>query len=157
MNLFTTTAEAIPCVVLDTNVVLDWLVFDNPACRELATRIESGAWRWVVTPAMADELSAVLAYPALTRWSPDVAQVHRRWSALAQTMEPAPLCALHCRDSDDQKFIDTAVASRAEWLFTRDRDLLVLARKALAWGVAVRPPRPGSGQADAAAAASFLA
>ncbi len=143
-------------MVLDTNVVLDWLVFNNTACHELAARIESGTWRWVATPAMAGELDAVLAYPALARWSPNTVHVRQRWSALAQTVESAPLCALRCRDGDDQKFIDTAVASRARWLFTRDRDLLVLARKALAWGVTVRPPPPLA-QTDAEAAAAFLA
>jgi putative PIN family toxin of toxin-antitoxin system len=132
-------------VVLDTNIVLDWLVFENAACTTLATCILSGEWRWLATQAMADELGAVLAYPALARWSPDPDKVWRHWSTWTQIVEPAAPCALHCKDGDDQKFIDLALAHRARWLFSRDRALLALAKKASAWGVTVqapaRPPR----------------
>jgi len=35
-----------------------------------------------------------------------------------------------CRDPDDQKFLEAALAARAEFLLTRDRALLELARRA---------------------------
>lgn len=153
-------------VVLDTNVVLDWLVFGNASCATLATRLLSGEWRWLATQAMADELSAVLAYPALARWAPDADRVWHHWSTLAQIVDAAAPCTLRCRDGDDQKFIDLAVAHRTRWLFSRDRDLLALAKKANAWGVTVQAPRPLDDNAGApsggltraqADAAAFLA
>ena len=37
---------------------------------------------------------------------------------------------LDCRDPDDQRFVDLAVAQSARYLLTRDRALLALARGA---------------------------
>ena len=34
-----------------------------------------------------------------------------------------------CRDPDDQKFLELAQASGAQWLISKDRDLLKLARR----------------------------
>ncbi|WP_440131005.1 PIN domain-containing protein, partial [Rubrivivax gelatinosus] len=55
-------------VVLDTNVVLDWLVFDDPATRPLAAALEAGRLRWIATGPMLDELLHVLQRPELDRW-----------------------------------------------------------------------------------------
>jgi len=34
-----------------------------------------------------------------------------------------------CRDPDDQKFLEAALAARAEFLVTKDRELLALGKK----------------------------
>ena len=52
----------------------------------------------------------------------------------------APGPPLRCRDPDDQMFIDLALSARAQWLVTRDRALLVLARRARLRGVTVIRP-----------------
>lgn len=129
-----------PCIVLDTNVVLDWLVFDNPACVGLATQIASRDWRWIATQAMADELAAVLQYPAIRRWPFEEAQVWQRWAQWTHLTPEAPRSPLTCADADDQKFIDLALAHPAQHLLTRDRALLKLARRAAAWQVSILTP-----------------
>ena len=43
----TVSAEPIDAAVLDTNVVLDWLVFRNPRTAPVARALESGAMRWL--------------------------------------------------------------------------------------------------------------
>jgi putative PIN family toxin of toxin-antitoxin system len=132
-------------VVLDTNVVLDWLVFDNGDCHALSDRIRSGEWRWLATQAMADELAAVLQYPLIQRWNPDAAKVWQHWTDWVQPMPATCHSPLRCSDADDQKFIDLALAHQAQWLFTRDRALLKLARRARAWQVSVCPPGAQAG------------
>jgi putative PIN family toxin of toxin-antitoxin system len=144
-------------VVLDTNTVLDWLVFADPACIDLSQRIRQGQLAWHATQAMRDELAHVLPRPAFARWQPDIDRVLEKFDEHAQlvaigaglgTAQVPP-----CKDPDDQKFIDLACAIDARWLFTRDRALLDLARPARRMGVEVLKPGDwafGSGEKSAA-------
>ena len=142
-----------PSVVLDTNTVLDWLLFRDPATHELARRIADGRLAWRATPAMRREFERVLPRPALARWAPDASRLAAAWDrhARLEAEEPArgPLA---CTDPDDQVFIDLALQRRCTWLVSRDRALLRLSRRAAAWGVVVLTPQAWLGHADLAAA-----
>ena len=131
-----------PIAVLDTNTVLDWLVFRDPAARVLAREIEADRITWLASPAMRREFDRVLPREALARWQPDAAAAAAAWARHAR-LEPAepPAGALQCRDPDDQFFIDLALHRRCTWLLTRDRALLELARRAMPWGVLVLTPQ----------------
>jgi uncharacterized protein len=132
----------LPSVVLDTNAVLDWLVFANPGMAPVAAAIQSGAVRWLVCPRMRDELLRTLAYPALAKWRPDAAAALATFDQHAQ-MCPAPTTAPttpRCTDADDQVFIDLAVAASAQCLLTHDRALLKLARRAKPLGLQIMQP-----------------
>lgn len=132
-----------PAAVLDTNVVLDWLVFADPRVQPLATALETGALHWIATPPMLEELAAVLRRPGLERWQARLEPALTSASARA-LLQPVrvPPQAGHplCRDPDDQKFIDLALLAPARWLLTRDKALLALARPAALRGVAVCVP-----------------
>ncbi len=135
---------AAPIVVLDTNVVLDWLVFGNPESDAIAAAIVAGEVRWVATRAMRDELAHVLARGHLDAWAPDLDALWAHWDLHCSDL-PAPESAgppgrLRCADPDDQKFIDLAVACNARWLLSRDRAVLKLARRLREHGVDTRPP-----------------
>lgn len=138
-------------MVLDTNVVLDWLVFNDPGVSTLAAAVEAGRLRWLACPRMRDELARTLAYPALAAWSPDSERTlasFDRWVQPCATPPAAP--GLVCRDADDQVFVDLALAGRAQWLITRDRALLDLAKAAARRGlVIVKPAGWGVGNAAA--------
>ena len=130
----------VPGVVVDTNCVLDLWLFDDPATRALRHAIETGAMRWLAVPAMRDELARVLAYPLLAqqlarrdRTADGVLGAFDRWAHWV--VAPAP-AAVACSDSDDQVFVDLAVAWRAV-LVSRDREVLALAYRLRAWGVSV--------------------
>jgi len=129
-------------VVLDTQVVLDWLVFRDPSTAPLVAAIESGSLRWLTSQAMRDELEHVLDRGVAAAWEPDRAAIARTFERLSQPAEPRapPGPLLRCNDPDDQMFIDLALAARAQWLFTRDRALLRLARHARERGVIVLRP-----------------
>ena len=47
-------------LVIDTNVVLDWLVFSNPVGAPLERALRSGRCRWLFTRPMRDELAHVM-------------------------------------------------------------------------------------------------
>ena len=62
------------------------------------------------------------------------------WDAQVQLQPVATKAPYTCKDADDQKFIDLAVAVGAHLLFSKDRALLALARPAVAHGVRVLTP-----------------
>ena len=75
------------------------------------------------------------------RYAPDLVFIEsqvNRWARRVDPMEPSP--RLVCRDPDDQKFIDLALARQTPWLVSRDKALLTLARRALPRGVCILKP-----------------
>jgi len=127
-------------VVLDTNIVLDWLVFADPSAATVGAAIASGALRWLTTPRMYSELRAVLARPLTTRWDParELALTIDLSCLAVVCAEPASTGrSLECRDASDQVFIDLALEHGPAVLLTRDRALLALRRRAAAFGVVI--------------------
>jgi len=142
-----------PRVVIDTNALLDWLVFGDPDALRLGEAVLQRHRIWLMTARMQGEWAAVLARPLPDRWE------ERRKHALTIDLEgifvscldpPAAPPALRCRDPDDQMFIDLAVHSRPCGLVTRDRDLLALRRRAAVSGVVIATPAQWRQHADAA-------
>ena len=129
-----------PGAVLDTNVVLDWLLFADPAVFALAAAVMSGRVRWLATTAMRDELASVLARGLAATRGVDAAALLAAWDAHAQPQAASPAQSLRCSDPDDQKFIDLAVAAGARWLVSRDRAVLALARRAAPSGLTILGP-----------------
>ena len=133
-----------PVIVLDTNVVLDWLVFRNPELGQLSAAIAAGELYWIATASMRDELAHVLACGHLDAWQPDPSAIWAKWALHCnESAEPqlaVPLRRPRCTDPDDQKFIDLAVSAGARWLISRDRAVLKLARQLRGFGVGVISP-----------------
>lgn len=129
--------------VLDTNVVLDWLVFRDSEGLAIGNAIEKRRLRWLVTLTCRDELAHVLGRGLFRAWAPNEAQVWRRWEQFSTTVtapDPMPHPRLRCTDPDDQKFLDLALITGADWLVSRDRAVLKLARRALPLGLRVLSP-----------------
>ena len=119
-------------LVLDTNVVLDLLVFGDAAVQPVAQGLKEGALRWLATPAMREELARVLAYPKL---APRVAfhrgsanAVLEDFDRQAQLVAVAAKASVTCGDPDDQKFIDLAVAHRCP-LVSKDFEVLRMKKR----------------------------
>jgi predicted nucleic acid-binding protein len=149
--------KPLPGVVLDTNVVLDWLVFGDPRVRPLAADIEQGRVRALGCPATRAELVHMLASTRLARWSPTAPEVlarHDRWVQSCPQPDGLPLARPRCSDQDDQVFVDLALASGARWLLSHDRALLKLRRRLLTRGVEVLKPQDWQAIADAGPVAS---
>lgn len=127
-------------LVIDTNIVLDLFVFDDPAAAALRVQLQQRRWCWTATRAMREELGHVLAYPALARWlerlARDAGEVLAQFDAHARLVPDAPATPWRCADADDQKFIDLAVAHRAP-LLSKDKAVLRMRRRLAPLGVPV--------------------
>jgi len=116
-------------------VWLDWLVFDDPSIAPIKAAVEANRAEVFIDAACEAELERALGYD-LGKRTVDVAaclalcrRVARRIDSPVPEAERAGLPA--CRDPDDQKFLEAALAARAEFLVTKDRALLDLARRPL--------------------------
>jgi putative PIN family toxin of toxin-antitoxin system len=125
-------------LVLDTNIVLDLFVFDDAAARPLQSALQAGTSQWIATQPMRDELERVLAYPQIVhRLLPPrstAIEVLAAFDALVRLQAVPPKAGVTCKDPDDQKFIDLAVAHRAQ-LLSKDRAVLCMEKRLLALGV----------------------
>jgi putative PIN family toxin of toxin-antitoxin system len=119
-------------VVIDTNIWLDMLVFDDPRTRRLAALLAPPVQ---VQPLASDEMRAeladVIARPQFALDEHRQAALLARYDDIVLPTPLAPDCRLPCRDPDDRKFLDLAIGRRTAWLLSRDRALLA-ARK-VAW------------------------
>lgn len=127
-------------IVIDTNIVLDLLVFDDPACEPLRRCLAQGCQVWLASAAMREELCRVLAYPQIVRRlqsrDRDADAVLASWDAWVQVVPEAPRAAYRCKDQDDQKFVDLATAHRAQ-LLSKDKAILCMTRRLSRLGVLV--------------------
>ena len=133
-----------PTLVLDTNTVLALWMFRDPALEALRAWIDAGSCRLVSRADALEELRRVLAYAQFGldpgRQDGLRARYIDRIAVLADDADAGTLPS--CRDPDDQKFLDLAVARRCAWLVSKDRALLDLARAARRrFGLAIVPPR----------------
>lgn len=135
-----------PVAILDTNVVLDWLVFDDRAMTALSQAIEREAVAWHLDAPSRQELEHVLTHWSRPHWPLSIDRVLGTVDRLGRTGSAAAPSAgfvpalPRCRDTSDQKFVELAVRSRAHWLVTRDAALLALRRKLRPFGITVLRP-----------------
>jgi uncharacterized protein len=128
-------------VVLDTQVWLDWLVFEDPGMAFLRGAHAAGLVRIVIDEACESELARVLAYDFGRFTLAPAAQLRCRAKVReiahllpADTAPPLP----RCRDPDDQKFLELAALASADLLVTKDLALLALSGHPLPFRI-VRP------------------
>jgi putative PIN family toxin of toxin-antitoxin system len=127
--------------VLDTNIVLDMVVFNDAAAVPLKARLLGGTLDWLATPPMRTELARVLGYPQIIprlgfyRLTAD--DVLAFFDQHARLVDVAPKASVTCSDADDQCFIDLAVAHQAA-LLSKDKAVISMAKRLLALGVTAR-------------------
>lgn len=149
-----------PLWVLDTNVVLDWLLFGDAAMQAPGELLLAGKACWIATAAMRDEALEVATRPVFRKRgsAPDLRhRVAAGFARHAQLQTDAPRMdaiaqGLRCSDADDQMFIDLALHHAAQMLLTRDQALLALASAASARGLRILRPKDFAAAAAAAAA-----
>jgi putative PIN family toxin of toxin-antitoxin system len=132
------TLESAPhVVILDTNIVLDTFVFNDPAAKPLRAALDAGTLQWIATAPMREELERVLAYPKIAKrlafYAMQADDVLAQFDARVQTVEVAAKAPIICKDPDDQKFIDLAVAHKA-LVLSKDNAVLCMKKRLLALG-----------------------
>jgi putative PIN family toxin of toxin-antitoxin system len=119
-------------VVLDTNVWLDWLVFDDATVAGLREAQARGRIEIVIDEACEAELARVLTYDlgahsldaeGQARCLARCRGIATRVSAQAGEGLPA------CRDPEDQKFVALVSAAGASILVSKDHALLEMSRR----------------------------
>jgi len=123
-------------IVLDTNIWLDWLVFEDKDTAPIRNAVGLKRAEIFIDAACEAELVRVLGYPFGKRTlRPEeqkacLAQCRRLSGFLNGKLSPEDKASLpRCRDPDDQKFLEAALLARADLLLTKDRALLELARR----------------------------
>jgi len=123
-------------LILDTQIWLDWLVFDDPRVRALRAAVEQDRAQVFMDAACDAELERVLAYDlgrhsiAAAAQAAALAQARRLSRRIENKLTAAERAGLpRCRDPDDQIFLEAALAARADVLVTKDRALLELTRR----------------------------
>lgn len=127
-------------LVLDTNIALDLFVFQDPSTDPLRDAIDSVSHGWLATDAMREELLRVVAYPQIVKRlaardlaASEVLEMFDRRVCIVAGAAKAPYA---CKDPDDQKFIDLAVAHRAT-LVSKDAQVLRMGKRLAGLGVLV--------------------
>ncbi len=134
-------------VVLDTNIVLDLWLYQDPATPALLEALENKSVQWLATPVMRDELERVLAYTHIVQrlaFSQLTAQdILAHFDAHAQLMPIAAKAMFVCKDGDDQKFIDLAAQHQTQ-LISKDKAVLTMRNRMARLGVAVGKVYPAA-------------
>lgn len=126
-------------LVLDTNAVLDWLLFRDKGFVPISAVIESGKAMALTNDVCLEELRRVLRYPEFKLDEVRQVELLAQYRCCAHIAESGdavkhdeaemPSGGLPiCKDPDDQKFLELAWQQRAV-LVTKDKLLLQLARR----------------------------
>jgi len=131
-------------LVLDTNVWIDWLVFDDPSVAPLKAAQQHGRLHIVINAACLEELNEVLAYPEFrlddAQKKNHLAEIDRCTIRHGDQRPAHPVPLPRCSDPDDQKFLMLARDAAADWLLSRDKALLKLNRRLKSAGFCVGSP-----------------
>ena len=134
-------------LVLDTNVVIDWLAFDDPFMNPLRHGVGDARIQVLTHPPAVEELRRVLAYPQLKLDRTRQQEIFTRYQAQTtivampdgfstrQLMLPGGFP--RCRDRDDEPFLALAYHTKADVLASRDNAVFGLKSRAAKFGVTI--------------------
>ncbi len=110
--------------VLDSNVWIDILVFDDPDSRPIRAALEAGTLEALIDARCLKELTYVLDYPQFVRFAVDKAQALETVARLSRLVETEPLPEdapplPKCKDRDDQKFSNWRMQARRTGWYRR--------------------------------------
>ena len=126
--------------VIDTNVLLDFWVFEEPRAAPLRLAVESGQVGALRSGPSVDEFSDVLGRPVFGVSNERRCTILRHWDRLAVPIDRVHAAPFACSDPHDQKFLDLALTAGADWLISKDKALLKLARRARREGLQIVDP-----------------
>jgi uncharacterized protein len=140
-----------PAFALDTNIVLDWLVFHAPWTERLQEAVSERRVAIVTHEPAIDELRRVLTYPQCKLTEDVQRELLTRYQGLSRSADMPvefsrenlllPAGFPRCRDCDDQHFLALAYHANASGLVSKDKLLLKLRRKAARFGVTLLTPQ----------------
>jgi putative PIN family toxin of toxin-antitoxin system len=126
-----------PRLVLDTNVILDLLVFKDPSTEPIRLLLDANQVDAVRTPASMAELIDVIGRPTFKLSQADQETIVQAWETSSRLLENTAIesAPFTCRDPDDQVFINMAYSLRPALLLSKDLRVLELQAIAKQHGV----------------------
>ena len=120
-----------PHVVFDCNVLLQAAAREKSAAAKCLNLAESGLIQICLSREVLAEAEDVLSRPEIRAHFTDlsdeiVGAFLKRLQALSVLIHPVPKKFSYPRDEDDEPYINLAVAAGADFIVSRDRDLLDL-------------------------------
>ena len=132
--------------VIDTNVVLDLIYWEDPHSEDLRRALEEGRIHALRSGEAVMELAEVLSRPAFTGDEDEAARLAALWCSMSvpvdeeKIREAADVITVQCRDPLDQKFFTLTLAGGAKLLVSKDKLVLKAGRKMQRYGAcAFRP------------------
>ncbi len=123
-------------LVLDTNIWLDWLLFEDTGIARIRQLQEAGHVEILIDAPCEAEFAEVItrkfAKKTLDAQAQAAALAHLRRLTTridAQLSPPERARLPQCKDPDDQKFLELAFVGEADTLVTKDRALLEIFRR----------------------------
>jgi putative PIN family toxin of toxin-antitoxin system len=128
-----------PRLVLDTNVILDLLVFKDPSTEPIRLLLDAGLVDAVRSEASMLELVDVIQRPIFKLSQQEQEIILLVWESLTRLLENTAIesAPFICRDTDDQIFLDMAYSIRPAVLFSKDLRVLELRVSAKGHGVEI--------------------
>lgn len=119
-------------IVIDTNILLDIVYFDDPRIQNLKKALENNqveAWSCdLIWAEFLDVLKRPLFYSNEANYQRIAEQARTYFQIETTNIASSPF---KCKDKDDQVFIDLAVLKAPCWLISRDNEVLKLAKRLL--------------------------
>ena len=120
-----------PRVVFDCNVLLQAAARERSVAAKCLNLVEGGLIQLCVSREVLTEAEDVLNRPEVRAHFPDlsdeiVGAFLKRLQKLSVLIHPVPKKFSYPRDEDDEPYINLAVAAGADFIISRDRDLLDL-------------------------------
>ena len=128
--------------VIDTNVVLDLIYWEDPHSEDLRRALEEGRIHALRSGEAVMELAEVLSRPAL--WCSMSVPVDEE-----KIREAADVITVQCRDPLDQKFFTLTLAGGAKLLVSKDKLVLKAGRKMQRYGACAFRPEETAARLDA--------
>ena len=128
-----------PHLVLDTNVILDLLVFKDPSTEPIRLLLDAQQVDAVRTPASMAELMDVIGRPTFKLSQEEQETIREAWESSSRLLEDAAIepAPFTCRDPDDQVFINMAYSIRPAFLLSKDLRVLELQAIAKRHGIEI--------------------
>ena len=129
-------------VVLDTNIWLDLLLFKDINLNYIINAIHQKHLQVYACQKMYDELARVLHYPQFSKYNHDINQCLEQFNNYVIYLATPPNLAIpvKCKDIDDQVFLDFCGLYNINFLISKDKQVLKLAKNMRKLGVKVIPP-----------------
>jgi putative PIN family toxin of toxin-antitoxin system len=120
-------------VVLDTNILLDILVFNDERAADLKQAILSRTIKPIASQKTLAELADVISRPRFELSQAMQAEILEQWHSVISLLDDSHLASApwKCQDQDDQIFLDLAYQLRPTILISKDNAVLEIASRAI--------------------------